>query len=67
MGPDMAPEDGFIKGNAISLMLNCTSEEDTIITFEKLSRAEQLKIHYKILFWAHCLETLRTSLATIGF
>src|SRR5258705_2203875 len=37
MASDMVSEQGLTKGNAVSLMLNCTSEEEIKICYEKLS------------------------------
>ena len=38
MGSDMVSEDGLIKGNSVSLLLNCTSEEETRSCYRLLSR-----------------------------
>lgn len=38
MGTDMVVDAGLVKGNAVSLMLNCDSEEETIAIYEKLSK-----------------------------
>jgi PhnB protein len=38
MGSDMVSENGLVKGNAISLVLNCTDEEEVRRCYEKLSR-----------------------------
>jgi len=37
MGTDMVEERGLIKGNSISLMLNCNSEEEAKAYYHKLS------------------------------
>jgi PhnB protein len=37
MGSDMVGDNGLRKGNAVSLMLNCSSEEEIRTCFEKLS------------------------------
>ena len=37
LGSDMAPEDGLVKGNTISLALQCSSEEELKRYFSKLS------------------------------
>lgn len=37
MGSDMVGEQGLIKGNAVSLSLNCSSEEEVQAFYEKLS------------------------------
>lgn len=43
MGSDMTPETRFVKGNAISLMLHCASEENIRIFFDKLSKGGTIK------------------------
>ena len=37
MGSDMACDDGLIRGNAVSLMLDCNTENDIRLFYEKLS------------------------------
>ncbi|MBO9675200.1 MAG: VOC family protein [Sphingobacteriaceae bacterium] len=37
MGTDMVEERGLVKGNAVSMMLNCNSEEEAKIFYHKLS------------------------------
>ncbi len=37
LGSDMVPEQGLIKGNSISLLLNCRDEQETRLIYEKLS------------------------------
>ena len=37
MGSDMVGENGLLKGNSVSLMLNCSSEDEIKNCFEKLS------------------------------
>lgn len=37
MASDMVGDDGLIKGNAVSLMLNCSSEEEAKTAYKKLS------------------------------
>ncbi len=37
MGSDMVPQNGLIKGNAVSLMLDCTSEKEIRSLYKKLS------------------------------
>jgi PhnB protein len=51
MGSDMTPETGLVKGNAISLMLNCTSETDIRLAFDKLSDAGTIKHPLEDTFW----------------
>ena len=38
MGTDLVVDAGLVKGNAVSLMLNCDSEEETKSCYEKLSK-----------------------------
>ena len=38
MGSDMVSEKGLLKGNAISLMLNCNSEKEIKVYYKKLSK-----------------------------
>lgn len=51
MGSDMTPETGLVKGNAVSLMLNCSSEEEIGNTFNKLSAGGTIKHILEITFW----------------
>lgn len=51
MGSDMTPETGLIKGNAVSLMLNCSSEEDIRTSFDKLSDGGTVKHPIENTFW----------------
>lgn len=37
MGSDMTPDDGLSRGNAVSTVLYCNSEEEIRATYEKLS------------------------------
>jgi len=51
MGSDMTPETGLIKGNAVSLMLNCSSEADIRMSFQKLSDGGTVKHPLENTFW----------------
>jgi PhnB protein len=51
MGSDMVSETGFIKGNAVSLMLNCNSEEEIRRFYEKLSQGGQATHPLENTFW----------------
>jgi PhnB protein len=51
MGSDMTPEAGLVKGNAVSLMLNCSSEEEIKITFAKLSEGGTVRHVLETTFW----------------
>ena len=51
MGSDMVPETGLVKGNAVSLLMNCSSEEEIKNTFRKLSTGGIVKHLIEISFW----------------
>jgi PhnB protein len=51
MGSDMVSETGLIKGNSVSLMLNCTSENETKKLFKKLSSGGSVKHKLENTFW----------------
>ncbi|OYU97373.1 MAG: VOC family protein [Bacteroidetes bacterium B1(2017)] len=51
MGSDMAPGSGLVKGNAVSLMLNCISEADINTFFQKLSQDGKVKHQLEHTFW----------------
>ncbi len=51
MGSDMTPETGLIKGNAHSLMLDCSSEEEIKKKFNKLSAGGEIKHQLENTFW----------------
>jgi PhnB protein len=51
MGSDMTPETGIVKGNAVSLMLNCISEADIRRCFDKLSKGGSVKHPLENTFW----------------
>jgi PhnB protein len=51
MGSDMTGPDGFIKGNTISLSLNCSSEEEISSFFNSLSVGGQIMHTLKTEFW----------------
>ena len=51
MGSDMVSENGLIKGNAVSLMLNCSSEEEIKNCFEKLSSGGKKDHPLENSFW----------------
>lgn len=51
MGSDMIPDTGLIKGNAVSLMLNCTSEADIRLFFDKLSNGSNISHPLENTFW----------------
>lgn len=51
IGSDMTPETGLVKGNAVSLMLNCTSETAIRMAFDKLSDGGTVKHQLEDTFW----------------
>jgi PhnB protein len=51
MGSDMTPETGLKKGNSVSLMLNCRSEADIRMYFDKLSFGGIVLHPLEITFW----------------
>ncbi len=51
MASDMVGEQGLIKGNAVSLMLNCTSETEIRAYYARLSAGGQATHPLDITFW----------------
>jgi PhnB protein len=51
MASDMVGEKGLIKGNAVSLMLHCNSEDETKTCYEKLSQGGEQTHPLEISFW----------------
>jgi len=51
MGTDMLGEKGLIKGTAVSLMLNCSSEEEIRKCYSNLSEGGQSTHPLEISFW----------------
>lgn len=51
MASDMVADKGLIKGNAVSLMLNCSSEEEIRVFYEKLSVGGEATHPLEISFW----------------
>ncbi len=51
MGSDMVSEKGLIKGNSVSLMLNCSSEEEIRTWYKKLSDEGQATHPLEDTFW----------------
>jgi PhnB protein len=51
MGSDMVSEQGLIKGNSVSLMLNCSSEEEVRACYDKLSAGGQATHPLHVTFW----------------
>lgn len=51
MGSDMVPETGLIKGNAVSLSLNCSSEEEIKNCYNKLASGGKVDHPLEDTFW----------------
>jgi PhnB protein len=51
MGSDMVAENGLIKGNAVSLTLNCSSEKEIRSCYKKLSAGGAATHPLKDSFW----------------
>jgi len=51
MASDMVGEKGLIKGNAVSLMLHCSSEEEIKTCYQKLSQGGEQTHPLEISFW----------------
>jgi PhnB protein len=51
MGSDMVGENGLLKGNAVSLVLNCTSEKEIRTCYMKLSQGGEQTHPLENTFW----------------
>jgi len=51
MGTDMVEEKGLVRGNSVSMMLNCDNEEDTKTYYEKLSAGGKATYPLQKTFW----------------
>jgi PhnB protein len=51
MGSDMVPKSGLVKGNSVSLSLNCDSEEEIEIVYKKLSAGSSQDHPLEETFW----------------
>ncbi|CAN5452675.1 VOC family protein [soil metagenome] len=51
IGSDMASEQGIIKGNAVSLLLNCNSEEEIKNCYQKLAEGGTADHPLENTFW----------------
>ena len=51
MGSDMTPEQGLTRGNGVSLMLNCSSEEEIRTFYENLSSGGKATHPLEVSFW----------------
>lgn len=51
MASDMVGREGLVKGNAVSLMLECSSEEEARSLYEKLSEQGERTQPLELTFW----------------
>lgn len=51
MGSDMVPQSGLIKGNAVSMSLMCTSEEEFRTTYASLTQGGSIDHSIEVSFW----------------
>ncbi len=51
MGSDMVCEKGLLKGNATSMMLNCSSEKEIKVSYKKLSAGGEQTHPLEETFW----------------
>ncbi len=51
LASDMVGEHGLIKGNSVSLMLNCDTEEDAKLYYEKLSQGGEMTHPLERTYW----------------
>jgi PhnB protein len=58
MATDMVWEEGLIRGNSVSLMLDCSSEEETRLCYDKLSSNGNATHPLHISFWGALLGDL---------
>lgn len=51
MGSDMVADDGLITGNAVSTMIDCSSEEEINFIYNKLSNGGKTNHPLELTFW----------------
>lgn len=51
MGSDMVNENGLVRGNSVSMMLNCSSEKEIKDSYKKLSQGGEPTHPLKDTFW----------------
>lgn len=51
MASDMVGDEGLIRGNAVSLMLQCSSEEEIVDVYRNLSRGGKANHPLETTFW----------------
>jgi PhnB protein len=52
MGSDMVEETGLVRGNAVSITLNCSSEKEVRTCYKKLSAGGQATYPLEKTFWS---------------
>ena len=58
MASDMVGKNGLVKGNSVSLMLNCSSEEEIRSCYDKLSEGGERTHELETTFWGARLGNL---------
>src|SRR4051812_17558384 len=55
MASDMVPEEGLVRGNGISMCVNCSSEEEITVLYKKLSDGGRSTHSLETTFWGATL------------
>jgi len=58
MASDMVGSNGLVKGNSVSMMLDCSSEEEIRSCYEKLSEGGERTHPLEVTFWGALLGNL---------
>jgi PhnB protein len=58
LGSDMVPESGLVRGNSVSLSLDCSSERDIRTCYEKLSSGGTADYPLEETFWGSLFGSL---------
>ena len=66
MASDMVSEKGLIKGNSVSMAINCSSDEEIRTVYEKLSAGGNKDHALEETFWVQLLATLLINMVTTG-
>lgn len=66
MGSDMVSDKGFIKGNAVSMAINCSSDEEIKPFMKNFRKAATGIMHWKKPFGVQPLATLQINRAITG-
>lgn len=51
MGSDMVSESGLVRGNAVSLVLNCSTEKEIRVCYERLANGGEKNHPLEYTFW----------------